>query len=81
MESPKRILTPMDRLQHIIYVKRKDDKVRAKEYYETIGDIASFETNRVHNPETGFSEFLLDTPLWIVKLAVLHKWASPENIF
>jgi len=43
---------------------------------EKVGDLAAFNSNRRHNPATGFAEWLPDTPEWIRQIGRRYGWSS-----
>ena len=70
-----------DRLEHIRECREADRKscwgeVKNLMHYANLGDIASVNCWRRHNPETGFEEFYANTPDWIVEIAREHKWIT-----
>jgi hypothetical protein len=70
----RRIMTPEERQAHI------DGLVgySSSEGKELVGDLATFNSNRQHNPKTGFDEWLPDTPRWIRRLGIRRAWASED---
>ena len=75
------IETRTDRLEHIRQCRESDRKSRWGEaknprHYPDLGDIASVNCWRRHNPQTGFEEFYANTPKWIVGIAREHKWIT-----
>lgn len=80
-----RILTPADRQAHIDKCRRLDKESQWGEvqnplHYKALGDIASVNDNRWHNPVTGFDEFYFDTPEWVVQIAVERKFISKVGV-
>jgi len=75
------IETRTDRLEHIRQCRESDRKSRWGEvknprHYPDLGDIASINCWRRHNPQTGFEEFYANTPEWIVEIARERKWIT-----
>ena len=75
------IETREERIKHIGECRESDRKSRWGEvknprHYADLGDIASVNCWRRHNPETGFEEFYANTPDWIVEIARERKWIT-----
>ena len=75
------IETRADRLEHIRQCRESDRKscwgeVKNLMHYANLGDIASVNCWRRHNPQTGFEEFYANTPDWIVEIARERKWIA-----
>ena len=75
------IETREDRIEHIRQCRDTDRKSRWGEvknprHYANLGDIASVNCWRRHNPRTGFEEFYANTPDWIVEIAREHRWIT-----
>ena len=67
---PERILTPEQRRDHVSrLVGYSDAAVR-----ERTGDLAAFNSNRRHNPATGFDEWLSGTPEWVKEIGKRYGW-------
>jgi hypothetical protein len=68
---PSRILTQEQRRDHVNrLVGYPDASAR-----ERVGDLAAFNSNRQHNPATGFDEWLPDTPEWIRDTGTRNGWS------
>lgn len=68
-----RILTRLARRSHIAKATRKE---QGRDHRELVGDLATVNSNYMHNPDTGHHEFAKDTPAWIVSIAARRKWIS-----
>jgi hypothetical protein len=72
----KRILTPLQRAVHIVRCRATHGAGLSEDYFKSLGDMATINTNQFHNPETGFLEFYPDTPDWVRKLQTKTKHAN-----
>lgn len=86
------IRTPQDRKEHIACVafgwyawydlarltspQKTWPENPSQHYLESVGDNASVNTWRVHDPETGFEAFKSDTPDWVIEIASQQKWIT-----
>jgi len=70
-----RILTPDERALHIL---KYGADFSCDESRELMGDLATVNSNRYHDPYTGYNEFYPDTPEWILDMAVARGWHNRE---
>lgn len=70
--TPQRIVTPEQRRDHI----NRLVGYPGAEARERVGDLAAFNSNRQHDPRTGFDEWLPDTPEWIRQIGRRCGWSE-----
>jgi hypothetical protein len=78
------IKTPEDRLAHMLYCQARhiaDGYLSMSEKaLNNIGDIASVNSWRAHDPESGFLRFFPDTPAWVLEIAEKHHWITKQEL-
>lgn len=74
----KRIMTKLDQLEHCRFVQSRHPDISEECLQGTI-DLATLNSNRFHNPQTGHLEFFPDTPLWIAEMAFRRGWYNMET--
>lgn len=76
------ITTHTDRLWHMQKCRKQDrdhqarhgDHIPSERHYETVGDIAAVNDWRYHASAIGHECFYINTPDWIVDIAIRQKW-------
>jgi hypothetical protein len=68
----ERIITPVQRQEHIARLSGSYSRAGR----ELVGDLAAVSCNQRHNPESGFEEWLADTPEWVKDIAIRRGWAT-----
>lgn len=74
------IKTPEDRLAHTLSCQARHIAdgypSMPEETLNNIGDIASVNSWRAHDPEIGFLRFFSDTPWWVLEIAEKRGWVT-----
>jgi len=78
------IKTPADRLAHTLYCQARHIAdgypPMPEETLNDIGDIASVNSWRAHDPVMGFLRFFPDTPSWVLKIAEKRRWITRQEL-
>jgi hypothetical protein len=78
------IKTPEDRLVHMLYFQARHIAdgypSMPEEVLNDIGDNASVNSWRAHDPEIGFLRFLPDTPSRVLKIAEKRGWVTEQEL-
>jgi len=79
----KRILTRKDYREHrnraFPRLPKDGGKPWTKRDRDMAADLATVNTNLIHNPETGWQEFVKDTPAWIIRLSARRGWGTHKG--
>lgn len=77
MKRLPRILSKKDRQDHINkFVAENPGQEKFKDFLNLLGDLATCNSNYVHNRETGHSEFAKGTTKFVIDIANKRNWIS-----